>query len=246
LKKLHWFILLVFAAAGTYLRIQHLRTGFEENGLPIAGNPYAYALPAVLGLGTLVFILLARAYPAQRDETGDIVCCFPYGNVLSVLLAILGSFAFLAYGALTVMLRSSVPMLIVGAAYLLSGIAFVCSVFQLRRGSGSVGSFLLAPVCTMVIRLVLTYRSCANDPTLGHTYIEILSVCALMLVFLELLAFVYRNGAPRLFLPLCAAAVMLNACHLVECTALPARVLTLGAILLTLSFCAAADFSAQN
>lgn len=242
LKRIFWPLLALFSLAAGFLRVLHLRTGFDELGLPVAGNPYAIVLPAVLIAAAIIFVLLARSLPAQRDETREMAHCFCFENTLSVMLAVLGAFGLMGYAVLSVLLSRSLPMALLGIGYLFSGVAILYTVFQLRRQNDLLGSVLIVPVCTLVLHLIFTYRSCTNNPTLGHTYVEILTVCILMLTLLELSAFAFRNGAPRIFMPLSAFSVVLCACRFTECVTLPMRVFCVSFIVLLLSFCATADF----
>jgi len=242
LKKLYWPLLALFSLAAAFLRVQHLRTGFDELNLPVRGNPYAVALPLVLLAAAAAFLLLARSLPAQRDETRTMFRCFCFDSTLSVMLAVLAAFALAGYAVLSVLTQRTLPMMLLGIGYFFSAGAMLYTVFQLRREAEPLGSVLILPVCTLVLHLIFTYRSCANDPSIGHTFVAILTVCFLMLTILELSAFAFRNGAPRIFVPLASLSVVLCTCRFVESAALPVRIFCAAFIVLLLAFCSAADF----
>lgn len=244
MKKIHWLLLAFFALAANALRILNLQTGFEANGLPVRGNFYAVLLPALLLTAAAVFAFLFRVLPAQRDETKDMAHCFDFSGTLSVMLAVLGAFTLIGSSVLSILFSyRKTQAIVLGAALTLSAAVLLYVVFVLRREENPMGAVLALPVCALVLKLILTYRACANDPVLGHTYIQILSVCALVLVLLEFAAFAFRNGTPRFFLPLCAMAVILCVCRIAESSSLPTLLFNVSFLFIVLSFCTAADFA---
>jgi len=246
LKKLFWVLLAIFSIAASTLRMMNCITGFEaESALPIQGNLYGILLPALLLLAAVVFTLLSRSFPSQREEARSMEECFDFGNTESVLFAVLGSFGLIGYAATSVLSYPSLLSALLSVGYLSSAGVILCTVFQLRRQNELAGSLLIVPVCTLVLQLVFTYRSCANDPTLGHTYIEILMVCALMTVSLEFAAFAFRNGTLRLFVPLTAMSVVLCTCHLAECSTTSARLFAVGFTVLMVAFLSAVRFEKE-
>ena len=60
---------LALGAAAFVLRLLQMRTGFEpDTGLPIPGAPAGLALTALLALGLLALVLLARRLPADEGD----------------------------------------------------------------------------------------------------------------------------------------------------------------------------------
>ena len=243
MKKRYWPLLILFSAAAAFLRAGHLRTGFDADGLPQSGCPAALALPLVLLLAAAVFYLLCRRYPVQRELPGAMEHYFRFGSTASVMLVVLGAFALIAAAVLS--LLSPWHTLL---SMLLSVFWFACAaavlyvLFALRRGTAFSGVALLTPVCALALQTAVSYRSSAADPVLGHLYIEILALSALTVSFLELAAFAFRNGAPRLYLPLSALSVILCACMLAEQRSLVSMAFYAGFAFILLGFCAAADF----
>ena len=217
MKKRYWPLLILFSAAAAFLRAEHLRTGFDADGLPQSGCPAALALPLVLLLAAAVFYLLCRRYPVQRELTGAMEKYFRFGSTASVMLVVLGAFALIAAAVLSLLSpwRTLLSMLL-SVFWFACAAAVLYVLFALRRGTAFSGVALLTPVCALALQTAVSYRSSAADPVLGHLYIEILALSALTVSFLELAAFAFRNGAPRLYLPLSALSVILCACMLAE------------------------------
>ena len=242
MKKL-FGLLILFSAAASFLRILDLRTGFDDALLPVGGKA-SLALPLVLAAAAAVFVLLARSYPAQRDLGGSIGEYFDFTETLSVMLCVLGAFALFAGAVLSVITPlHTASAVLLSVLQLVAGVSVIYTLYVLRRGDTPAGAVLLTPVYALVLRLIFVYRATAADPVLAHFYIEILALAALTAAFLEFSAFSFRNGAPRLFVPLTAMAVIL--CF---CTAAGARepaplLLYSGFALILLGYCAAADFS---
>ena len=117
--------------------------------------------------------------------------------------------------------------------------------FALRRGEPLPGVVLLTPVYALVLQLIFVYRATAVDPVLANFYPEILALAALTAAFLEFSAFAFRNGAPRIFVPLASMAVVLCVCTAAGTRELSLLLFYPGFALILLGYCAAADFS-QN
>ena len=242
MKKLFW-LLIPFSAAAAFLRILSLRTGFDDALLPV-GSFASLALPLVLIAAAAVFILLARAYPAQRDLSGSIGEYFDFAETLPVMLCVLGAFALIAGAALTVISPGrTLSVLLLAVFQFAAGASVIYVLFTLRRSAPLPGVVLLTPVYALVLQLIFVYRATAVDPVLAHFYPEILALAALTAAFLEFSAFAFRNGAPRIFIPLAAMAVVLCVCTAAGAQELSSLLFYPGFALILLGYCAAADFS---
>lgn len=244
MKKLYLLLLALFCAVAAFLRVEHLRTGFDAGGLPLHGCTAAIALPLVLLLAAAVFVLLCRRCPAQRDLSGAMEDYFDFRSTISVMLVVLGAFVLIGAAVLSLLnpWRTMLSMLL-SVFWFSCAVSMIYVLFSLRRGAAFSGTALLTPVCALVLQIIVSYRSTAADPVLGHLYIEILALSSLTATFLELSAFAFRNGAPRLYLPLSALSVILCACMVAERQGFVSTVFYAGFILLLLGFCAAADFT---
>lgn len=242
-KKLNWLLLILFSAAAAFLRILDLHTGFDAAGLPVGGKA-SLALPLVLIVAAAIFPLLARSYPAQRDLVGGMDEYFDFTKTFPVMLCVLGAFALFASVAASLLLSSRTLLTILLAVFrVAAGASVICTLFALRRGELVSGVVLLTPVYTLVLQLIFVYRATAVDPVLAHFYVEILALAALTAAFLEFSAFAFRNGAPRIFVPLAAMAVILCVCTAVGTRELSSLLFYPGFALILLGYCAAADFS---
>ena len=245
MKTLNWLLLILFSAAAAFLRMLELRTGFDEAGLPVGGTA-SLTLPLVLIVAAAVFVLLARSYPAQRDLSGGIDEYFDFSETLPVMLCVLGAFALIASAAASLLFSSRTLLNILLAVFrVAAGASVIYALFMLRRGESLSGVVLLTPVYALVLQLIFVYRATAVDPILAHFYVEILALAALSAAFLEYSAFAFRNGAPRIFVPLAAMAVILCVCTAVGAQELSSLSFYLGFALILLGYCAAADFSQE-
>lgn len=242
MKKLNWLLLLLFSAAAVFLRILEVRTGFDEAGLPVGGTA-SLALPLVLITAAVVFVLLARSYPAQRDLGGSIGEYFDFAETFPVMLCVLGAFALFASAAASLLFSSRTLLTILLAVFrVAAGVSVIYALFALRRGENFSGVVLLTPVYALVLQLIFVYRATAVDPVLANFYVEILALAALTAGFLEFSAFAFRNGAARIFVPLAATAVVLCVCTAADTRELSLLLLYSGFALILLGYCAAADF----
>ena len=243
MKKLNWLLLILFSAAAAFLKILEVRTGFDEAGLPVGGKA-SLALPLVLIAAAAVFVLPARSYPAQRDLVGGMDEYFDFAETLPVMLCVLGAFALFASAAASLLFSSRSLLTILLAVFrVAAGASVIYALFALRRGDPISGVVLLTPVYALVLQLIFVYRATAVDPVLAHFYVEILALAALTAGFLEFSAFAFRNGAPRIFLPLAAMAVVLCVCTAAGTRELSSLLFYPGFALISLGYCAAADFS---
>ncbi|MDO4812055.1 MAG: hypothetical protein Q3995_00845 [Eubacteriales bacterium] len=244
MKKMYWLLLALFSAAAAFLRTEHLRTGFDADGLALHGCLPAIALPITLLLAAAVFLLLCRRYPAQRDLSGAMGRYFDFSSTVPVMLSVLGAFALIGTAVLSLLnpWRTMLAMLL-SVFWFACAVSVIYALFALRRGIEFPGVVLLTPVCALVLQTIVSYRSSAADPVLGHLYIEILALAALTMTFLELSAFAFRNGAPRLFLPLGAVSVILCSCMVAERRSFLSMLFYAGFALILLGCCAAADFT---
>ena len=243
MKKLDAVLLILFSAAAAFLRISSLRTGFDDAGLPVGGVA-SLALPLVLLVAAAIFVLLARSYPTQRDLVGRMDEYFDFAKTLSVMLCVLGAFALFASAAASLLFSSRTLLTILLAVFrLAAGASVIYALFTLRRGESVSGVVLLTPVYALVLQLIFVYRATAVDPVLAHFYPEILALAALTAAFLEFSAFAFRNGAPRIFVPLAAMAVIVCVCTAAGTRELSSLLFYSGFALILLGYCAAADFS---
>ena len=245
MKKPTWLMLVLFSAASAYLRFVELRDGFDAQGLP-AGGAISCVLPLLLVIAAAAFVLSARSYPAQRELCGEMEEYFDFSGTLGVMLCVLGAFALFAAAAVSLLFSLRTTLTILLAVFLLAAGASVLYVlFSLRRGNALSGVVVLTPVYALVLYLIFVYRTCAVDPVLGNFYVDILALAALTMTFLEFSAFVFRNGAPRIFVPLAAMSVVLCICAAVKLQEPAVLLLYLGFVLILLGYCTAARFRVQ-
>ena len=243
MKKLNALPLILFSAAAALLRILDLRTGFDGAGLPVGGFA-SYALPLVLVAAAAVFVLLARSYPVQRDMSGSMEEYFDFAETLPVMLCVIGAFALIASAAAGLLFSSRTLLSVLLAVFrAAAGASVIYALFALRRGETLSGVVLLTPVYALVLQLIFIYRATAVDPVLADFYVEILALAALTAAFLEFSAFAFRNGAPRIFVPLAAMAVVLCFCTAVGVQSLSSLLFYPGSALILCGYCAATDFS---
>lgn len=244
MKILQWLLLALFSAAAAFLRLRLLASGFDADGLPSAMSLDTLALPMLLAVAALVFFLLARKLPAQRELCADMGSYFSFRrSTASVMLLVAGCFALLAsaVAALVFSQRTAAELLL--AAFLAAGAGcLLAALFALRRETAFSGILLLVPVCALVLRLIFFYREHAADPILRHFYVETLALAVLTVLLLEFAAFAFRGGAPRLLMPLCLMSVVLCAAALAARPALADTLFYAGGVCIALGIAAAADF----
>lgn len=265
MKKDHTVALTALAggAAAFALRFAQVRTGFEQDtGLPVPGNFFAAALPAVFAVLAAALVLLTRRLPA---ETGDTPRAFSgYFSaekpaVLSLLVA--GAFLWGVSGGADILsalsgasggeaadaalplaaapqlnlLRGGLTMASAGALF------FLCRVC--RRGEAQEaahpalsGNLLLAAVGCLLVRLVLVYREDSVEPALASYYVEILALVFLILALYRASSFAFHCGQTRRFSLYASCALVLCAAALADRNSLAEAALYLGGVLLMSGF----------
>lgn len=208
---------LLFGAGGIVLRTLQNQTGFEpDTGLPIPGNPYALALPILLALTALVFLLLGRMLPGERGET-----FFPFQEYFSadgagiLTMLVMGIFLWLLSGAYDAYLGLTITFsrleLLLGILTVFAAASQIPVVSACRRGSKKPlnSNLLLIPVAYLVVRLVLAYREDSVNPALSAYYVDLLALVFLILTFYRTSSFAFQNGRTRRFTVYAAVAVVL-------------------------------------
>ncbi|MBO4915153.1 MAG: hypothetical protein J5449_08095 [Oscillospiraceae bacterium] len=245
MKKINWLLLAVFTCAAICLRTGQLRTGFDEMGLPIAGNLFGTALIIVLFAAAVWFALEGRKLPAASDVAdGTISDCFRFKSMAAVFCAVAGAFLLPASVVASVAGYSSgLQMMLLYVSTVVSAFCLLYVVVTLYRGREVLNVTLLVPVCSLIVYLIFLYRADASDPVLARFYIEILAAALLTFSSLELAGFAFGCGSPRLFMPSAAMAALLSAVNAAQRQSLASMLLFAGCALLELGFLIAMDFT---
>lgn len=98
------------------------------------------------------------------------------------------------------------------------------------------GTWLLAPVLAMAVRLVLAYRVDSVNPALEAYYVELLALVFLNLAFYRFSSFSFDAGRTRRFALYACCAVVLCLAAFCDSSSLSARLLEVGAGLCVLGF----------
>lgn len=248
MKKTSWGALMAFSAASAALRALQCRTGFDGDGLPAGGVLLRAAVPCILLLAAVYFVLAARDLPAKRGACGGFAENFHFsGNTLAAACAITGAFLVIAGAAASAAGRGSLRQgaLLLAVVGVTGAACTLGAVFMLYRDAGVRGTAQLVPVCALVVYLIFLYRADASDPVLAGVYVELLALAALTYSALERAAFAFRNGAPRVWLPVSVLSVVLALTAAAECRSLAAVLLFAGCAFVEFGFLAAAEFQAQ-
>lgn len=246
MKKTDSLILVLAGGLAVGLRVGQMLTGFDDAGLPIAGQLCGLLLPVVLVLAAAYFVFSARKLPKKRGECGGLADCFRFsGNMTATVGAVAGAFLVMAGGAAGLMGRGSAGFALLSVFAVAAALSVLYVVFALYRGKSAQGIALLVPVCCLVVYLIFIYRTDASNPLLARIYVEILAIAALTYAALERAAFAFGNGSPRVYLPVNAMAAVLAACAAAEGRSMASVLLFAGCALAELGFLSAADFEKQ-
>lgn len=253
MKKQHLPTLITAAAAvvAFALRLLQNLTGFDELGLPVAGNFAAIALPVFLIAAAAALFLLSRRLP--QGEAPRFPADFSTDNAALLTLPIMGIFLMLASGVLgaaAIFLPDVIPsadgvsqsmQLIFAATAILPAVTLLPAAAACRKKQDAPdkefdGTLLLAaPVC-LVVRLVLTYRIYSVDPSLTAYYVELLALVLMALAFYRLASCAFDAGRTDRVSFCCGAAVMLCAAALADGGDLSSLLLYAGGALALLGF----------
>ena len=247
MKKSNWLLLVLFAAAAAGLRVRQELTGFDAAGLAIRGNLSGILLPVVLAFAAGWFAYSARALPARGADAAGLAEVFCFENTAPTACAVAGAFLVLAGAAASILYGGrSTQTLLLAVFAMASAVSVLYAVFALRRGNEAQGVALLVPVCCLIVYLIFLYRAGASDPVLARIYVEILAVALLTLGALELAAFAFRVGAPRVYVPVNALAAILAVAAASERRSPASVLLFTGCALIELGFFAAAEFGQRK
>lgn len=249
MKMTSWIALIAFSAASAVLRTLQCRTGFDEAGLPIGSVMLHAAVPCILLLAAAYFFLVARGLSAKRGRSGSLAENFRFSEntaaaacaIVGVFLVMVGVVALSAgFGSLR---QGALVLAVAGAA---GAVCTLGAVFVLYRGVEARGTMQLIPVCALVVYLIFLYRADASDPVLAGIYAELLALAALTYSALERAAFAFRNGSPRISLPVSALSIVLALTAAAERRSLAAVLLFAGCAFIELGFLAAARFPGRK
>lgn len=243
MKKTDWLILILAGGLAAGLRTGQMRTGFDAEGLAIAGELCGVLLVVVLVLAAIYFVFSTRKLSANRGECGDFAACFRFsGDMAATVGAVAGAFLLLASAAATVAGYGSLYLVPLTVFFAAAALCLLYVVFALYRGKSVQGVALLVPVCCLVVYLIFAYRADASDPVLAKIYIEILALAALSYAALERAAFAFGSGSPRVYLPINAMAAILAVCAAAEVRGMASTLLFAGCALIELGFLRAVKF----
>lgn len=104
-KYISYPLLAILGGAAAFaLRLMQNQTGFESStGLPIAGNRFAAALPLLLVLFAVLFLVMAYRLPGEKAD-----CALPFSSCFRTTgagiptILVLGAFAWIASGGLSI------------------------------------------------------------------------------------------------------------------------------------------------
>lgn len=210
MKKYNRLLAALLAVPAVLLRVIQNRTGFEETGLAVPLSLPGLLLLVLFIAAAAYFFVAARDLPGRRGRSASLEGAFHLeGNTLGVACAVAGAFLLLLSAAAVVMGRGSLGTILLAPLAAVSALCLLYAVFALYRGGEVKGVALLVPVCALVVYLIFLYRADAADPVLARVYVEILAASALAFSALELAAFAFRNGSPRLWFPLTSMTAIL-------------------------------------
>jgi len=238
----------VGGAIAFVLRLLQNSTGFEaDTGLAVPGNFAGTALPVLfLALAAALF-LLARKAPKSAGGA-DFTALFAFRDAAALMLPVMGIFLLAISGAADAAMGLHIlPGAIFGSrTQLLLGILSIASAAGLflaaaacRRDRKDFPPAALLPVVvTLVVRLVVTYRSASTDPTLAYYYVELMALVLLTLTFFYLAGFAFDDAKPHRFLLCAPMAVVFSMASIAELRKIPLSSLALyvGCALAVLGF----------
>ena len=252
-------ILVLLGGVGAFLmRLAQVRAGFEAfTGLPVAGDPWQYLLPAfLLVLAALLALAVLRAPEHSQQQPAAFSAAFAAADAAMLTLPVMGAFLLLLSGLLDIaaglgLRQGAVALsprgsLLMGALALCAGGALFLAAAACRRpGSHQAeparsspldGSLLLVPPVCLVVRLVLVYRLDSINPTLSAYYVELLALSFLTLAFYRLSSFAYGAGRDRRYLLYAGIAIVLCVATLADGHPLSSALLYAGGAVTLLGF----------
>ncbi|SFP61477.1 hypothetical protein SAMN05216343_11084 [Oscillibacter sp. PC13] len=222
MKKYLYIPMLTLAgtAAAFLLWFLFCRTGFEpDTGLPISGNLYGYLFLGLLAVLAVLFLIICKQLPDEREFAPSFSTAFSTSSPALLTVPVAGLFLLAASGLFDLysgfLVNASRAEIIAGVLTAISAAALFPAVTVCRRHSSAEAphlnssNMLLVPVCCLVVRLVLTYRTASINPSLSSYYVEILALVFLTLGFYRLSSFAFQAGRTRRFALYVMPAVVL-------------------------------------
>lgn len=217
-------------------RFLNLRTGFDPTtGLALPQDWSGLVLVGLLGLFAVASVVVAwMLIPNEPRALGQGFS----PDSISLMLFAAGALLLVASGGIQIGSSLGVNPLDVLAGALLAagGLALLSqtAIFGKKTKKGPDTILFLLPVLSVIILLILAYRSVSINPVMGVYYVEILAYCAVLLALFQLFVFAAGLGQGRIFCPLATMAIVLSCVTLVEGHTLSTNAFFLGNAMLLL------------
>jgi hypothetical protein len=239
------FLALLGGIGAFLLRLLYRHTGFEaDTGLPIPGSlPHTLSLVLLIVLAVLL-LLAIRALPREKESV-SFSDAFSTANSVYLSLVVGGIFMLSLSGLydlyLGLLVNRALSAALSGLLSLVSAISLfpVLPLCRKRPDSHSRAfraELLLVPVCCLVARLVIAYRSASENPFLSAYAIEMLALVLLTLGFYRLSSFAFQCGKTRRFALYTLWAVAFSIAALADSHSLSDLLLYLGGACTLLGF----------
>lgn len=218
------------------VRFLNVTTGFDETtGLVVSGDVTRLAVAGLLAVIALVSFGAGVAWmPKEQRTMGEAF----YPDTLSLMLFVAGSLLMAVSGGLQAKTAfgTSQMELIVGALVAAGSVALLSqtAIFGKKTKKGPDSALFLVPVISVVLLLILDYRTMSINPVMGVYYVEILAYCAILMTLFQLFAFTAGMGKGRLFCPLATMGIVLSCATLTEGHLLSTNLFFVGVIALFL------------
>ena len=185
------FLLLLILAEGAFaLRLQQLRFGFDEAGLPIGnsgtGTVWIVLLCAAAAVLAVLCALPLKKRPAFADNFRPSMICILLGIAAAALIGA-GSVVPLVHG----------EEKLISALGTASALCLVAWLSAQYKGAKPMALAQLLPLVWWILRLIIRFRGWSHDPVIADYCFRLFAAALTLLALVYLVGFVFGQGKRR-------------------------------------------------
>ena len=209
-------ITLGLSVLGFFLRLYHLRVGFDGAGLPAGAGVWPLVIVCVLAVAAFGYAAWQKKQQKLWQETFSQSLPAEIAAVAAAGLLLLGN-------VLTVMepipMATRVNLLFTKGTSILGMAAALCFVGMAaawHKGQKASPALAIVPVAYYILRMIFNFKGWSTDPIILDYCFKLFALIFVMLAVFHVGNFVFDTGKRRLTVFLCLGGVFFSAVSLAD------------------------------